>query len=346
MKTRLFIFKPDAIGDFLLASGAIRKLADKVGEEHMTLALRDQVAPLAAREFPASRIISLSFQPRVKGRNVTAANMVKCFPAWLQLCRLQTDLSVCFRSIRSFLDTLIFVTPRAARRVAPANVRLRRNRLRHRVVEHGFFGSFRPQIVPYSESPTGLPSDLESHRRVLARVLEREVTASEIMPLWQSDQWESGDFWLLCPCSSQVRKDYLPEQWAQALGAVADLVPAGGIRLAGGPDQVMALEELAALLRPAIFPRPVRVDRPVPLADFPRVMARSALVLTVDTATAHLACALRAPAVILACGINPGVYLPYSPDGRQHWLIGDGKMAWSASLLPSTVATAIRRVLA
>jgi len=48
---RVFILKPDAIGDFILASGCIRLIAREAGEENVVLAVRADVAPLAKRFF-------------------------------------------------------------------------------------------------------------------------------------------------------------------------------------------------------------------------------------------------------------------------------------------------------
>jgi ADP-heptose:LPS heptosyltransferase len=53
---RVFILKPDAIGDFILASGCIRLIAREAGEENVVLAVRADVAPLAKSQFPKALI--------------------------------------------------------------------------------------------------------------------------------------------------------------------------------------------------------------------------------------------------------------------------------------------------
>ncbi|NDG71611.1 MAG: hypothetical protein EBY32_09985, partial [Proteobacteria bacterium] len=87
---------------------------------------------------------------------------------------------------------------------------------------------------------------------------------------------------------------------------------------------------------------------PVPLPDFLQSIAEARLVLTVDTAAAHLACALDTPAVIVSAGQHPGVYAPYSKNGRQKWLLPPNdllKGEWRQHLNPEKVADCVREVL-
>lgn len=348
---KLVVFKPDAIGDFLIASGAIRLLAAEAGEENMTLVVHAEAEPLARREFARSEVIGLPFQKRIRGRNTAARNLYHCFPAWLRLCGVRADKIVCLRSRRNFLTTAFFLTPRVRVRVAPENPLLRSGRVRRRAVETWMQRIFRPVLVPYPDAGAGLPADLESHRLVVSEALQREVADSEIMPRLATAAWRGGGgFWLLCPFSSNPMKDYSVQNWSAALRDVAPHVPRGGVRLAGGAKQRPQLEEFAAALRVSAPGFAVAVNEPEALSDFPDTVAKAELVLTVDTATAHLACALRAPAVVVACGVSPGIYGPYSPDGRQHWLVGDwervGLRRWQETVPPPDVAAAIRRAVA
>jgi ADP-heptose:LPS heptosyltransferase len=209
---------------------------------------------------------------------------------------------------------------------------------------------FRPELIPYPALPCDLPLDIEANRLVVEALLGRGVTRQEVLPRLRSATWSgAGGFWLLCPFSSTAAKDYTAEAWADALAQVTDLLPPGGLRLAGGPSQKAPLHTMAGTLR-ARGLGPVEVVEPGPLADFPSVVAQAALVLTVDTAAAHFACALDAPCIVVSANRQPGVYGPYSTDGRQVWLMADrhtlGKRRWRETLLPVAVADAIPRALA
>lgn len=342
---KVLVFKPDEIGDFLLASGCLHLLAQEYGEENLTLVVKSGIASLARREFPQACIIALPLQDRVRGTNKDAVNIYRCFPAWLRLCLTRVDAAICLRSMRDFVQTGLFLTPRARRRVMCENLLARSKRWKRRAVEGGMKRLFRPEIISYPEVQEGMPAELEANRLVASALLGRAVSRAEVMPRFTSATWRGGDFWLLCPFSSSWPKDYDVAHWAATLHRVEACIPDGGIRVAGGPDQRERLAEFASALRDAGIQVPINAERSQPLENFPDLVAEAALVLTVDTAAAHMACALGAPAVIVACGMHAGVYGPYSPHGRQTWLVGDwqglGANGWQDSVKPAAVAAAI-----
>lgn len=342
---RLFVLKPDNIGDFLLACGGIRALADAAGEENLVLAVKADVAPLARREFPRAQIVPLPIRPRKKGVNTTAANIYACLPALFHLARTRADVGICLRDKRTFLDTILWLAPRSARRVA-CQSSLRRAKGGRWALWEGLVGKiFRPDLPPYPPPQPGLPSDLQAQGRVASQVLGRPLAEAEIMPRLHCARWTGGDFWLSCPFSSRPSKDVPAAMWAKALDFCQDLWPPEGIHLAGAPDQMDRLLSFAEELKTAGLSLPVRITPAGPLAEFPRIVAAAGLVLTVDTAAAHLACAVGAPAVIVASRKNEGIYAPYSPDGRQVWLMaGEGK-SWRDAVTAEDIAQAVRRAL-
>lgn len=345
---KVLAFKPDEIGDFVLACGCLRLIADEIGGENLTLVVKSEIAPLARREFPHARTIALPLKPRVRGVNKDAVNIYHCSPAWMRLLITRVEAAVCLRSTRDFLQLALFLSPRARRRVACENLLARPDRVRRRLVEKWAQRLFRTVILPYPVARPGMPSELDANRIVVEKLLLRAVADAEVMPRFASASWQGGDFWLLCPFSSSWTKDYDAARWGAALEEVAALIPCGGIRLAGGPGQSAALEDFARGLREAGIACPVNVEKPAALEVFPDLAGRAALVLTVDTAAAHVACALKAPAVVVACGMHSGAYGPYSTDGRQRWIVGDwaalGHRRWQESVPPGDVAAAIRHV--
>jgi ADP-heptose:LPS heptosyltransferase len=346
---KLVILKPDNIGDFVMASGGIRVLAEAAGEGNLVLAVKSDVASLARREFPRARVVRLPIRARRKGTNTTAVNLASCLPALVRLAATRADAVVCLRDKRTFLHSLLFLAPRAGRRVACENSLPRARESRWGWWERAVRKVFRPSLLPYPAPAPGLPSDLGAHRAVVSAVLGHEVAAAGIMPRLRVAWQPGGDNWLLSPLSSKDSKNYDPAKWAAALREVGDLVPPGGIRLAGAPDQAARLREFASALRGCGLTCAVNVDAPVPLPDFCAVVASAALVLTVDTAAAHLACAAGTPAVVVTNGNNKGVYGPYSPNGRQVWLMADlpkgRRKEWREQIGASEVAGAIRGVL-
>ena len=343
------ILKPDEIGDFVIATGAIRLLVHRHGEDETTLVVKSEIAPLARREFPRATIVELPWRQRRRGHNQTAANIRHCYPAWQKLRSLRVDQSICLRSQRNYLQTLLFAAPGARQRFAPENVLLRNGRWRRRAAEKLLLVFARPHILPYPELRGDPTSELASHRAVASAALGRAVAADEIMPALKSAAGRGGGGWLMCPFSSRLSKDFSAANWASVLrGAVLAHSPRV-IRVAGSPGQSARLEQFAASLLAEGIACPVQVEPPGPLENFADKVAAADLVLTVDTAAAHFACACRAPAVVVASGLHEGVYGPYSPDGRQIWLFGDwearGRDGWQETVPPEAVVAAISRAL-
>lgn len=342
------IFKPDEIGDFVIATGAMRLLAEKHGEENTTIVVKSELVSLARREFPGANIVGVPWQARRKGRNQAFANIRHCYPTWKQLRGLRVDVSVCLRSARKYVQTLLFVAPRAKRRVAAENVLLHNGSLRRRLLESALASAWRVEILPYPASPCELTCELASHRLVTEAALRRSVDPLEIRPRLVSAPWRGSNGWLLCPFSSRTIKDYNAERWLEAMRQVS--VTPKVVRLAGAPDQAARLQDFAAVLRAGSLACPVEVVPPVSLGDFADLVAGADLVLTVDTAAAHFACAVDAPAVIVDSGNNPGVYGPHGRPERQVWLVGDrkkfGRLRWQETVPASRVAAAIEQASA
>jgi len=346
---KLFVLKPDEIGDFVLSLGALHLLATHFGPDDVALAVKAPTAALARREFPQAEVFPLTLERRMVGEATGFRNFANAWPWLRRWLGEKTEVATCWRARRTFLHSLLFVAPRARRRAAvtnPSDPKIGRF-----ITEWLLRWIFRTDLAPYPEVQAGRPTELEAHRRLASVLLGREVAWEEILPRFRDLAWRGGGgFWMLCPLSSRTQKDYPAKRWAAALREVAPQVPAGGVQLAGGPDQRELLEDFAAALREGGCGCPVSVREAVGLENFAGEMASADLVLTVDTSAAHFSTALRAPAVVVSSGLHAGVYGPYTTDGRQHWLVGDwagrGAKGWADSVAPSAIAEAIRRLAA
>ena len=342
---RVFILKPDAIGDFILATGCIHLMARELSEKNLFIAVRADVAPLARAQFPQAEVIPLPLREKRRLVNLATVNVINCMPAWLRLLTLRVDAAVCLRSMRAYLHTITFYLPQAKRRIACENLLLANPRMRRPAVENFVRYAFKPTLISYP-APERLPTDVEANRLVAEEVLQREVSDEEILPtLTPPRKVSAKKHWLLCPFSSTKSKDYPAQAWAEALKLLhrAD----APLHLAAGPSQAERLHEFARTLEAAGLPN-LTIDPPVPLPDFLQSIAEARLVLTVDTAAAHMACALDTPAVIVSAGQHPGVYAPYSKNNRQKWLLpapGLSKNEWRQHLDPEKVTDCVREVL-
>jgi ADP-heptose:LPS heptosyltransferase len=206
---------------------------------------------------------------------------------------------------------------------------------------------FKPTLLPYP-AKGALPTDIEANRLVASELLQREVSANEILPtLRPPREVAPKNRWLLCPFSSTNSKDYPAESWAEALKHLTPERGGAALHLAAGPTQFDRLQNFARTLEAAGL-KNIAIDPPVPLPDFLQSTAEARLVLTVDTAAAHMTCALGTPALILSAGQHPGVYAPYSKNCRQTWLIpptGLPKGEWRKYFTPEKIADSARRIL-
>lgn len=308
------------------------------------IAVRADVAPLAASEFPKAEIIPLPLRLKRRVLNLALVNILNCLPAWGRMAMLRVDAAICLRSMRAYLHTFFFCTPRAKRRIACENLLLSNPRVRRPVVEKWMQRLFQPTLLKYPEPGCGLPLDIEANRIVLEELLGESVSPQEVLPTLRTPRENVADFWLLAPFSSTPSKDYPAESWARALLEIRPSVP---IRLAASPGQQESLKKFARELSEAGIEK-IEFVPPTTLPEFVKTLAAAALVLTVDTAAAHMACATGTPAVIVSAGQHPGVYAPYSPNGRQIWLLPSAdlpKGSWRQEITAQKIALAVRKVL-
>ena len=345
---RVFVLKPDSIGDFILATGCLRLLAREIGEENLFLAVRSDVAPLAKSQFPSATVLPLTLRHKRRILNITTVNVLHNLPVWLRLLSLRVDASICLRSMRAYLHTISFYLPRAKRHIACENLLLANPRVRRPAVENFAIRTFRPTLLPYP-LPGKLPSDIEANRIVLEELLGRAIAADDVMPaLTPPKQFFAKDYWLLAPFSSTKAKDYPARMWADVLHMVQMKRQDTTLLLAASPNQSSRLADFAHTLASAGI-KHIEILSPQPLEDYVQSIAEARLVLTVDTAAAHMACATGVRAVIISAGQHPGVYAPYSNGGLQHWILpppGQSNKEWLRTSPPQLIADRIALALA
>lgn len=322
-------------------------MSQELSEKNLIIAVRADVAPLAKVQFPEAEIIPLHLSEKRRLVNLATVNVFNCLPAWLRLLTFRVDAAICLRSMRAYLHTITFYLPRAKRRIACENLLLANPRMRRPAVENFVRSAFKPTLIPYP-APRRLPTDVEANRLVAEEVLQRKVSDEEILPrLTPTREVSAKNHWLLCPFSSTKSKDYPVEAWARALKLLNHERSEAPLHLAAGPNQSHRLEDFARTLQSTGITN-IHLAPPVPLPDFLQSIAEARLVLTVDTAAAHMACALDTPAVIVSAGQHPGVYAPYSKNGRQKWLLPPSdlpKGEWRQHFTSEYIADSVRSVL-
>ena len=327
MKPRsCFLFKPDGIGDFFLASGVVRLLGREFGEENLTIAILPIMESVVRGQFPLARVVTLPLRTRRVILNKFVANCVRCFYPWLTLLKTKVDVSISLRNMRDYLQTVLFFSVRSPRRILCQNPLLESNRPVRRWTERAFERLFRPCLIDYPKPLEKIPNELEAHRLLVTKALGREVPIEEIWPELRAVDAPplNSPFWVCAPFSSGLEKDFPLARWGElflALHAVGKKLPT--LVLTGSADQEHRLNEFQNLLA-TISPKIVittAIIIPSTLQNFIDLLAGAECVMTVDTAAAHAATALDCKTLVLFSGKHQGMFAPWVRSSRQRWLL-------------------------
>jgi ADP-heptose:LPS heptosyltransferase len=162
--------------------------------------------------------------------------------------------------------------------------------------------------------------DLWMHRQLLAETIERAVTVEEILPSFVRLPEHSANCRniAVAPFSSAAIKDFPEKLLCEALHEVRMHTKAP-VELHGDASQRERLLRLMERLRLAGIEN-VECAALVGAQEFIQALAGARLVLTVDSAAAHIATALDRPCVILMGGGHYGQFGPWRRSARQVWL--------------------------
>ena len=305
---RVGIYKVDRLGDFVLALGAIRRIIEHEGAENCVLIISPFAAELANREFPEVLRVVLDGVP------------VGARALWRYLRnRSREDL------FRHGLEKLIYLRhhrpawENALCAAIPAEKTWG-------AVDSGKIGLARPwncltlnHSCTQFDAESGEPTELSRHRAVVSKYLGRQLSSGEILPSLMPGWRPQGEYVAVTAFGSHSLRDY-PSQLLARAGKY--LWHTQGLRLCllSPEEDASKNDKLACQLTLDGVPK-VEVRVCPSLEHLIHSIRKSQLVLTVDTATAHLATALDLPMVALLGGGHPGWFGPWNQSARQKWLM-------------------------
>lgn len=350
---RCYIFKPDGIGDFFLATGFIRLMAREFGEESLLIALLPSLEPVARSQFPKAGIVVLPLRRRRRVLNLFVANCLRCVRPWASLLTARVEVSVSLRHMRDYLQNVLFHSVPSRRRYVASNGLLGNGKAVRRWTEKAFVTLFGDHVVEYPAGSPGLPLELEAHRRLAAAVLGRDVSPAEIMPVLDpvSRPDLTGPYAVCAPYSSGNNKDVPENRWIQLLSILASeqRLPTHLV-LTGSTDQRSRLEMFREGLQVALGNHGIAVTLRIEptLQGFVDLLAGAEAVFTVDTAAAHASTALDRPTLVLFSGLHLGMFGPWTRSDRQRWILAgrpDSGPSWHESLNEEEILDAARSLL-
>ena len=313
------VVKLDRLGDFVLALAAIRAILRHYGEDRCLLVISPVAEELAATEFPSTTRWVL---PHSLGhmRALKAAFLHRDM-----VSRCQVDKLICLRHQRWDYDELVLSWFLTSSCIRTEDGWTRRRAPEQRVFQCATPGEFCPvdRVLPSDGRGIRLCRELELHRQVLEEVLERPVADEEVVPAWARLEPVQGI--VVSPLGSQGVRDFPPRLLRAAIGQAARSLKQS-IVLIGQPHQRHRLEELAAYCRDQAGS--IEVKSRCCLAEFLGTVGRACLVISADTATAHVAATFDRPAVIALGGGHYGQFGPWCRSSRQQWLTHSADCFW------------------
>jgi hypothetical protein len=308
-KWKVGIYKYDLLGDFILSIGAIRQIIDIAGEENCVLLHSAYAADAARSEFPNLARIEL---PVLDSRLWNTWRKLRD-PSWRERIGGGVDELLCLRHFRSPHDevALQMIPSRVVwaarhRNAFPHDGELIRRRYEaDRIVDRG-----------QSDADRGVCEDLSCHFGLIASWAGKAIAWTDILPRIDLGPRLRRDEMVICPIASQAVRD-LP--MPAVLSAVRHAREAWGLRpLLLSPPGVAAFEAIREQLLKEGESVEIRVTHG--FSELLESLAASTLVLTADTATAHMAAALDMPMVCLLGGGQYGAFGPWRRSRRQVWL--------------------------
>lgn len=275
------------IGDFVLMLSALRLLIDHFGSAHTVLVLAHAARPLAAKEFPGVRCLTLP----PEGAGV----MRDLWPTWrahrAQFAKDHFDCVISLRHQRTLYHevTLSWISASTDVRLMPAD-------------------------YPQQANPD-LSTELLAHRVLVERVLGRPVAPAEIIPRFTTIPVSDDGRLVIYPlsqdeqrCLSVTQVTSLLRLWRQSSSAA----------IIFGGSQADA-SRLAPYLKAAAANglTGMNVETPAGIEALIDHLAQAGAVLASESGAAHIATALDKRAVILTGGGLQGLCYPWRRSPRQ-----------------------------
>jgi ADP-heptose:LPS heptosyltransferase len=311
----LCIFKPDGIGDLVLAQGAIKLLAEKLGEERILCVVSDRSLATARHLFPRIDCIEVPLDlPKTVWHKILALIITN-----RALTSTSCDTLISLRHQRTKWQELTARWLRCKVSIASIDHLLSE---KHTLFQESMVSNWDTIVrhIPALFSSTEIEPcrELLLHAAILSSFLKKPVTWMEIMPCIPAQEAEDNCL-LISPHGSVSIRDIESDFLLRFLKSIPQSTFAE-IRLLATPSQEPRIQELAEILRVGGVTTPVTVRTTPTVSDYFGQVAKALAVLTTETATAHIATAMNKPTVTLLGGGHYGMFAPWRRSTKQIWI--------------------------
>ncbi len=309
-KADFVIFKPDRIGDFVLATGVLHLIEKELDSKvKVCLVVSEFSEPLARLEFPSWEIVPI----KIGGCTFRTGLISNGIINQIQLAVINTNMLVNLRYHMS-LPEAIAIAQIDYRKLISIAISPLAQLLPDRLASR--FTSMANLKYP-SAAMAGICLEIEAHRNVAEVVLKRQVLLKEVLPALRAVAHTDGGYLLVLPHGSASIRTYPINLLARA---VADAVKGTGMRvqLCGEANRVGELRDLKAQLQANLID--AEIVYPQGLLGFVQTVADASIVVSMESAGAHISAALDKPLVAIVGGGHFGYFAPWQKSSRQRWL--------------------------
>ena len=277
------------IGDLIVTTPAIAAVREKFPDAHVTLVISSEAKALA---------------PAISGVNKLLV-MPRGFSGLATLSAIAgRKFDYCLDFTRNDRSSLLVLLSRARKRIVSFRIKVRsrfRTRFYNELVPH------RMRDMHTIDYHLGLlePLGISNVSRAVALNLPKSARESADALLTANNLRRS--FILFHPGSARAEKFWNAQRWAEVINRAAehhdvDLVITGG----ASPLEQTHIDDIKSKLRHNVVDLSGKTD----LLTLAAIIAKARLLITVDSATVHLAAASKTPQVILFGPTNPFHWRP------------------------------------
>tara|TARA_B100001093_G_scaffold367805_1_gene352709 strand:- start:10284 stop:11426 length:1143 start_codon:yes stop_codon:yes gene_type:complete len=306
---KVCIYKADRIGDFVLAMGAIRFFAEKYGEEEIVLVVSTISRELARAEFPNITIVTV----KPFGGTLCWMAHYEWFYFRRFINRYHFDHLICLRHHRLDYDDILLSWISCEKSIGIKCAVLNKEEL----IWHFEFTT----ELNYPHSRNGqFSKELMASKEMLASFGLHDN--SRILPAFNTFEVKAGNYLLCSPFASHIEKDFPRETFCDVIKE-NDVLQRGNVVITSTKSDADKIENLIEYLETeGVSNKSIRIESSFPksMVDYIRLIAEAKAVLTVDTATAHIAIAMDKPTVILMGGGHFDFFGPWSKSEKQRWV--------------------------
>lgn len=296
----LIIYKPDRIGDFVLAISSIRLLLSNFKGQSVLLVLSPSGKLLADEFFADAEVCVLNSGCELRQMRQFSVFMRELF----QLLRLDSKQVISLKHHKREVDMIYERAIQCDKLYSCLGD-----------LSVTFFRSLcvNPQSYPDS-APEGYCRELVAHYQLLDGVLDSTIKMEEVLPSFEPSVASASSDIVISPFGSDTKRDLRPDQVLSHLPADG----LAGIVLIGSPAQIERLRVFAGNLS-GMCANKVTVETFTTLRGYINAVRDADYVISTETATAHLAVASGKPGVCFLGGGHYGYFAPWG-GGEFLWL--------------------------